>query len=87
MSSILESITSIPAPFNMVVMIVLIACAAGVITGVAKEVRKYLCHREEVELKRDLLASGMNAAEIEQVVRARSRSGGSNSDWPSNMTA
>jgi cell division protein FtsL len=71
----------------MVVLIVLIACAAGVITGVAKEVRKYLCHREEVELKRDLLASGMNAAEIEQVVRARSRSGGSNSDSHSNMTA
>ena len=53
MSSILESITSIPAPFNMVVLIVLIACGAGVITGVAKEFRKYLCHREEVELKRD----------------------------------
>ena len=87
MSSILESITSIPAPFNMVVLIVLIACAAGVITGVAKEVRKYLCHREEVELKRDLLASGMNAAEIEQVVRARSCSGGFKSDSHSNMTA
>ena len=80
MSSILESITSIPAPFNMIVLIVMIACTAGVITGVAKEVRKYLCHREELELKRDLLASGMNSAEIEQVVRARSRSGGSNRD-------
>lgn len=76
MSNMLDSVLSIPAPFNMVVMIVLIACAAGVITGLAKEVRKYMCHREEVELKRDLLASGMSAAEIEQVVRAKTPSRG-----------
>ena len=59
----------------MIVMIVFIACTAGVITAIAKEVRKYMCHREEAELKRDLLASGMSAAEIEQVIRAKSPSG------------
>ncbi len=80
MSNLLDSVSSIQAPFNMIVMIVLIACAAGVITGIAKEVRKYMCHREEIELKRELLASGMSAAEIEQVVRAKASPGGDNDD-------
>jgi hypothetical protein len=44
------------------------------IAGIAKEIRKYLCHREEVDLKRDLLANGMSAADIERVVRAKSAS-------------
>ncbi|TWU31567.1 hypothetical protein [Novipirellula artificiosorum] len=74
MSQVLESILSLQTPFNMVVMVVLIGCTAGVITGIAKEVRKYMCHREEVELKRDLLARGMSATEIDQVVRSQSPS-------------
>ena len=70
MSQAIEAITSIPSPFNMVVLVVMIACSAGVITGVAKEIRKFACHREDVELKRELLAGGMNAADIERVVNA-----------------
>ena len=76
MTEILRAITSIEAPFNMIILIVLIGCVCGIITGVAKQFRKYLCHRDEIELKRDMLASGMTADEIERVVRVKSASGG-----------
>ncbi len=72
MSSFLEAITSIQAPFNMVVLVVLIGCGAGVITTIASEIRKYMCHREDADLKRDMLARGMSPSEIEQVVEAKS---------------
>ncbi len=72
MSVLLRILTVIPSPFNMVVLIVLIACVAGVITAVAKEVRKYLAYREEIELKREMIESGMGADEIERVLLTRS---------------
>ena len=71
MSSALQSITSIPAPFNMVVLITLIVMTASVVATIAKQVRKYASHRQELEFKRELLDRGMNADEIERVVRAR----------------
>lgn len=70
MSDVLTQIISIPVPFNMIILIVFFGVAAGVITTIAAEVRKYFCHRESVELKRELLDRGLSAPEIEQVVRA-----------------
>jgi hypothetical protein len=43
---------------------------AGVIMAIAVEARKYFCHRSEIELKREMLDRGMEAQEIEQVLRA-----------------
>lgn len=43
---------------------------AGVLSTFAKEMRKYLCHRGEIELKREMVDRGMGSQEIEQVVRA-----------------
>ena len=71
MSSFFDSIVAIPAPFNMVVLIVLIGSVAGVIGTIAKEVRKYLCHRTEMELKREMLDRGMKSQEIERVMKAK----------------
>jgi hypothetical protein len=71
MSSALQSITNIPPPFNMIVLIVLIVMAASVVATVAKQCRKWACHRQEMEFKRELLDRGMSAEEIERVVRAR----------------
>ena len=68
----LQEIVSIPAPFNMVVLIVLIVVGGSVISEVAKQVRHYFCHRAETELKRDMLDRGMSAVEIEQVIAASS---------------
>ncbi len=70
MSSFLESIIEMPVPFNMVVLIVLMGSVAGVIGTVAKEVRKYYCHQNELELKREMLGRGMEPQEIDQVLRA-----------------
>ena len=71
MSSFFDSIAALPAPFNMVVYIVLIGSVAGVFAAIAKEVRKYLCHRSEMELKREMLDRGMESLEIERVMRAK----------------
>lgn len=76
MSSFIELMRSVPPPFNMVVYIMLIICGSGVITSVFKQIRKYACHRQELEFKREMLDRGMSVDEVEQVVRARSRDSG-----------
>ena len=70
MMNLIKSIVEMPEPFNMVVLIVLIACVTGILTAIAQETRKFFCHREEVELKREMLDRGMDAREIDQVLRA-----------------
>ncbi len=70
MSTLLDSIMELPVPFNMVVLIVLIGSVAGVIGTIAKEVRKYFCHQNELELKREMISRGMEPQEIDQVLRA-----------------
>ncbi len=70
MISLFQSIVQMDAPFNMIVLIVLFSCIAGVISTIAKETRKFVCHREEMELKREMLDRGMEAGEIDQVLRA-----------------
>jgi hypothetical protein len=70
MGRFFDSIIDMPAPFNMVVLIVIICTVAGVITSIAKETRKYFCHRSEMDLKREMLDRGMESREIEQVLRA-----------------
>jgi hypothetical protein len=71
MSGFFESIAELPTPFNMVVFIVLIGLVAGVIGTIAKEVRKFLCHRDEMELKREMLDRGMESEEIDRVMQAK----------------
>jgi hypothetical protein len=39
---------------------------------VATQVRKYACHRHDVELKHDLVERGLTVDEIERIVRVRS---------------
>ena len=70
MISLLQSIISIPVPFNMIVLIILLLSTAGVLGSLFKQVRKFACHRAELAFKRDLLDRGMTADEIEQIVRA-----------------
>lgn len=71
MNTLLQSFSNIPAPFNMVVWIVLICSAAGVASTLFKETRKFACHRQEVDFKRDLIDRGLTVDEIERVVRSR----------------
>ena len=55
----------------MIVMMVLMGATAAVLITVLTKVRKYLTHRELMELKRELAGQGMTADEIEQVISAK----------------
>ena len=69
-NSALQSITSIPAPFNMIVLVVFLVVVGGMFTTLVQQLRKFASHRLELNFKRDLLDRGMTAEEIEQIVRA-----------------
>lgn len=71
MLEIFRGIVSMPAPFNMIVLIVMLGCTAGVIAGIAAQIRKYGCHRHDLEFKRELVDRGLSAEEIERIIKAR----------------
>ncbi len=60
------------APWHMVIIVVFLTTVAGLIGSLAKQIRKYACHRRETELKSDLVARGLSVDEIERVVAAKS---------------
>jgi hypothetical protein len=60
---------------NVVVMLAIIFFAAWLIGHIVEEIRKYACHRSDVELKRDLADRGLSAQDIERIVSARSGAG------------
>jgi len=68
MSELVDKIFQLQTPFNMVVIIVIVVMGAGIITGVAKQIRKYAGHRHELDFKRDMLDRGMSAEEIALVI-------------------
>lgn len=67
---IFKGILGIPVPFNMIVLVVLIGCIAGVIGTFAKEIRKYACHTQDIAFKRELVERGLDGDEIERIVAA-----------------
>jgi len=71
MHDLFQQISTLPAPFNMVVLLVLIIMGTGVITSLMKQIRKFACHRQDVEFKREMLDRGLSADEIEQIIRAK----------------
>ena len=56
---------------NWIVTIILICVGASVLTSIAKQLRKYGCHRNEVELKRELVERGLAVEEIERIIAAK----------------
>ena len=72
MSQLFDLIQGLRTPFNMVATICLIFAVASVIGSIVKQIRKFVCHRQEIEFKREMLDRGMSAEEIELVVRAHS---------------
>jgi hypothetical protein len=57
---------------NWIVLVVLIFFTAWLLGTTVGEIRKYACHRKDVELKRDLADRGMSAEEIERIVAVNS---------------
>lgn len=74
MNAFIDKIISIPVPFNMIIIMMAIIFGAGIITSVAKQIRKYLCLREELEFKREMIDRGMTPDEIERLVKCKSPS-------------
>jgi len=72
MKTFLDAIVGIPAPFNMVVLIIVVIFGSWMICEVAKQLRIFACHRQELTLKRELVEQGMSGREIEQVISATS---------------
>jgi hypothetical protein len=72
MIELFQNIVSIQAPFNMIVLVCLIVSVAGVISSLFKQVRKFTCHRQELDFKRELVERGLGVDEIERIVAARS---------------
>jgi len=72
MTQLIDKILSIPVPFNMIVIIAAISIGAGVVTSIAKQIRKYACLKHELDFKRDMIDRGMSVAEIEQLMAAKS---------------
>ncbi|MCH7751720.1 MAG: hypothetical protein IH898_06140 [Planctomycetes bacterium] len=75
MSQLFQLIQGLHTPFNMVATICLIFAVTSVIASVVKQIRKYVCHRQEIEFKREMLDRGMSAEEIEQVIEATPKEG------------
>ena len=72
MSEFFQDIMSMQTPFNMVVLVVFFGCVAGVLSTIIHQIRRYACHRHEIELKREMVERGLSVDEIERIVRARS---------------
>lgn len=72
MTDLFQSISSLQPPFNMIVLIVLIVSLLGLFKLIAIQARIYATHREDVQLKRDLVERGLSAEEIERIVLAKS---------------
>jgi hypothetical protein len=71
MSEFFKSIMSIGAPFNMVVLIVLIGSLCTLIGTIASQLRIFASHRADVQLKRELVERGLSVEEIERVIHAQ----------------
>jgi hypothetical protein len=74
MKELVELFKSIGPPWNMIVLVMLISCVAGVFKALAKQSRIYGSHRAEMNLKREMVERGLSADEIERIVAARSES-------------
>ena len=66
-----QGIMNMGPPWNMIVLVVLITCTTGAFTSLFKQIRKYGCHRRDVDLKRDLVERGLSVDEIERIVAAK----------------
>ncbi len=70
MSQLFQIIQGLQTPFDMVAFICLFFAVSSVIVSVVKQIRKFFCHRQEIEFKREMLDRGMSAEEINSIIKA-----------------
>lgn len=66
----MKTALEVPFPFNMIIILGALGIGMATIALVATEVRKYFTHRNELEAKREMVAQGLSAEEIERVLAA-----------------
>lgn len=71
MHELIELLRSLDPPWNMIVLVTLISCAASVVKVIAKQCRAFASDRAELNLKRELVDRGLSVDEIERVIAAR----------------
>lgn len=71
MDEFFQSILRLDSPFDMVVLIVLIASVVGLLSTIAVQIRRYGCNRQDIDFKRELVERGLSAEEIERIVKAK----------------
>jgi hypothetical protein len=76
MYELFQGILRMPPPFNMITLIVLFGCGASVLGAIATQIRKYGCHRQDIDFKRELVERGLLAEEIERIVVAQGPASG-----------
>ena len=60
----------LPMPFNFVILIIVIVFSWLLLACVVEQIGKYARHREQIELKRELLDRGLEADEIKTILEA-----------------
>lgn len=78
MSYIQEFVNLLPVPFNFVLLLLLIVFGTGIVTSTIKQIRKFACHRQELDFKREMIDRGMSVEEVERLVQANSGQFGDN---------
>jgi hypothetical protein len=73
MTDFFHQIVSIGFPFNAIVLMALIGCGAGVLGTIATQLRRFACHRQDINFKRELVDRGLSAEEIDLIVRSQPR--------------
>ncbi|MCA9259766.1 MAG: hypothetical protein KDA61_11225 [Planctomycetales bacterium] len=61
----------LPPPFNMIVLIIAIVSGAQAVAAVAREVRRAVERRAELDFQSELLDRGMSIEEIQRLVDSR----------------
>ena len=66
----MESLFSLPGHFLVPIVALIMVFGAGIVTTIAKQLRIYFCHRQDIGLKRDLVERGLSVEEIERLIAA-----------------
>ncbi len=58
---------------NWLVAAIVMMGLASIVSSVAKEFRKFICHRQDLEFKREMVDRGVPVEDVQRLVRARSK--------------
>jgi len=75
MTDLMPFFDRLPTPFNFALLVVIVVLGAGMVSSVFKQIRKFACHRNELEFKREMIDRGLSVEEVERLLTAQSSQG------------